>query len=84
MLVLDCFLLIRGVKFLGASLLLTFRISNFLLANSHLTDHGQQPTNPHPTLNDRKQPTLPLGDPNFYIPSEKSPDVPDVTESRPC
>ena len=42
MLLLDYFLLIRGVRFLKASFIFTFRISNFLLANNYLTNHDQQ------------------------------------------
>ena len=66
MLLLDYFLLIRGIEFLGASLIFTIRISNFFLLFllcAQLLNKLQQTNNP----------TTSQG-PSIYIPSKKSPE----------
>lgn len=67
---LDCFLLMRGIEFLGASLIFSSRIASFLLFLPTLLLNQQQPTN-----------NLPLEALAFIDPLE-SPQDPNVTQSQ--
>jgi hypothetical protein len=81
MLSLGYFLLIRGLEFLGASLIFEpgYLISSpcFFFAHKHLTNRDQQQNNKNqPLTTNKTMPTDPAASWGsiIYIPSEKSPD----------